>query len=155
MPNVPLLERQLSEQPARERLRLATTLVAPNVRGSPSLEEGSSRTAAAGACPDRPVVPPPGRVRRRVERKRLPGRAQRPVAGVPVLNGRRVVSRPLAALPDEELTLLDLADRLLNRGVVITGEATISVAGVDLVYLGLNLILAAVETIEQRDARRK
>jgi len=65
------------------------------------------------------------------------------------------VSGPLAALPDEELTLLDLADRLLNRGVVITGEATISVAGVDLVYLGLNLILAAVETIEQRDARRK
>ena len=65
------------------------------------------------------------------------------------------MSRPLAALPDEELTLLDLADRLLNRGVVITGEATISVAGVDLVYLGLNLILAAVETIEQRDARRK
>jgi hypothetical protein len=65
------------------------------------------------------------------------------------------VSGPLAALPDEELTLLDLADRLLNRGVVITGEATISVAGVDLVYLGLNVILAAVETIEQRDARRK
>ncbi len=65
------------------------------------------------------------------------------------------MSAPLAALPDEELTLLDLADRLLNRGVVITGEATISVAGVDLVYLGLNLILAAVETIEQRDARRK
>jgi len=65
------------------------------------------------------------------------------------------VSGPLAALPDEELTLLDLADRLLNRGVVITGEATISVAGVDLVYLGLNLILAAVETIEQRDARRR
>ena len=65
------------------------------------------------------------------------------------------MSRPLAALPDDELTLLDLADRLLNRGVVITGEATISVAGVDLVYLGLNLILAAVETIEQRDARRK
>ena len=65
------------------------------------------------------------------------------------------MSAPLAALPDEDLTLLDLADRLLNRGVVITGEATISVAGVDLVYLGLNLILAAVETIEQRDARRK
>ena len=72
-----------------------------------------------------------------------------------LLDGRRLVSGPLAALPDEELTLLDLADRLLNRGVVITGEATISVAGVDLVYLGLNLILAAVETIEQRDARRR
>jgi hypothetical protein len=65
------------------------------------------------------------------------------------------VSGPLAALPDEELSVLDLADRLLNRGVVITGEATISVAGVDLVYLGLNLILTAVETIAQREARAK
>jgi len=65
------------------------------------------------------------------------------------------VSVPLAALPDEELSVLDLADRLLNRGVVITGEATISVAGVDLVYLGLNLILTAVETIAQREARAK
>ncbi|MHB8631355.1 MAG: gas vesicle protein [Candidatus Limnocylindria bacterium] len=62
---------------------------------------------------------------------------------------------PLAALPDEELSVLDLADRLLNRGVVITGEATISVAGVDLVYLGLNVILTAVETIAQREARTR
>ena len=65
------------------------------------------------------------------------------------------MSSPLAALPDEELSVLDLADRLLNRGVVITGEATISVAGVDLVYLGLNLILTAVETIAQKEARRR
>ena len=60
---------------------------------------------------------------------------------------------PLADLPDEELTVLDLADRLLNRGVVLTGEATISVAGVDLIYLGLNVVLAAVETIAQKEAR--
>ncbi|HEX9495282.1 MAG TPA: gas vesicle protein [Candidatus Limnocylindria bacterium] len=60
---------------------------------------------------------------------------------------------PLADLPDEELTVLDLADRLLNRGVVITGEATISVAGVDLIYLGLNVLLTAVETIAQKEAR--
>lgn len=61
----------------------------------------------------------------------------------------------LAALPDEELSVLDLADRLLNRGVVITGEATISVAGVDLIYLGLNVILAATESIAQLEARKK
>lgn len=77
------------------------------------------------------------------------------MAGVPVLDGRPNVTGPLAALPDEELTVLDLADRLLNRGVVITGEATISVAGVDLVYLGLNVLLAAVETIAQKEARRQ
>jgi len=65
------------------------------------------------------------------------------------------VTGRLAALPDEELSVLDLADRLLNRGVVITGEATISVAGVDLIYLGLNVILAATESIVQLEARKK
>ena len=49
----------------------------------------------------------------------------------------------------EGMTLLELTDRLLHRGVVLTGEATISVAGVDLIYLGLNLVLSAVETMEQ------
>ena len=46
------------------------------------------------------------------------------------------------------MSLLELADRLLNRGVVLTGEATISVAGVDLIYLGLNVVLTAVENLE-------
>lgn len=54
---------------------------------------------------------------------------------------------------NEELTLLELTDRLLQRGVVLTGEATISVAGVDLIYLGLNLILTAVETLEEKKRR--
>ncbi len=53
----------------------------------------------------------------------------------------------LSAPSDDELSLLELADRLLNRGVVITGEAVISVAGVDLIYLGLNLVLTAVENL--------
>lgn len=53
------------------------------------------------------------------------------------------------ALEDvEEMTLLELTDRLLHRGVVLTGEATISVAGVDLIYLGLNVVLSAVETMD-------
>ena len=74
------------------------------------------------------------------------------MAGLP-LRQRGAVTGPLAALPDEELTVLDLADRLLNRGVVLAGEATISVAGVDLIYLGLNVILTAVESIAQRERR--
>lgn len=56
-------------------------------------------------------------------------------------------------LQDEGMTLLELTDRLLHRGVVLTGEATISVAGVDLIYLGLNLVLSAVETMEQHKRR--
>lgn len=56
-------------------------------------------------------------------------------------------------LEDQGMTLLELTDRLLHRGVVLTGEATISVAGVDLIYLGLNLVLSAVETMEQHKRR--
>jgi hypothetical protein len=37
-------------------------------------------------------------------------------------------------------------DRVLNKGVVVAGEVTISVAGVDLLYLGLNLVLTSIET---------
>jgi hypothetical protein len=59
----------------------------------------------------------------------------------------------IRAPTDEELTLLELTDRLLNRGVVLTGEAVISVAGVDLIYLGLNLVLTAAENLRaQRGA---
>jgi gas vesicle structural protein len=51
---------------------------------------------------------------------------------------------------DEELTLLELTDRLLNRGVVLAGEAVISVAGIDLIYLGLNVVLTSVENLRTR-----
>jgi hypothetical protein len=54
----------------------------------------------------------------------------------------------LGAPGDDEMSLLELADRLLNRGVVLTGEATLSVAGVDLIYLGLNVVLTAVENLK-------
>jgi gas vesicle structural protein len=56
-------------------------------------------------------------------------------------------SLSLSAPSADEVSLLELADRLLNRGVVLTGEATISVAGVDLIYLGLNVVLTAVENL--------
>jgi hypothetical protein len=57
-------------------------------------------------------------------------------------------------LTTDDATLLELVDRLLNKGVVLSGEATISVAGVDLIYLGLNVVLAAVESIEKSQERR-
>ncbi|HYV23562.1 MAG TPA: gas vesicle protein [Candidatus Bathyarchaeia archaeon] len=57
-------------------------------------------------------------------------------------------------LTADDASLLELVDRLLNKGVVLTGEATISVAGIDLIYLGLNVVLAAAETIEKSQERR-
>ena len=46
-----------------------------------------------------------------------------------------------------EITLLETLDHLLDRGVVIAGEAVISIGDVDLLYLGLNIVLANVDTI--------
>lgn len=51
-----------------------------------------------------------------------------------------------------DVPLVELVDRLLNRGVVLTGELTISVAGVDLIYLGLSVVLASVDTIRAAGA---
>lgn len=53
-------------------------------------------------------------------------------------------SRPLG----EEIALVDLVDRVLNKGVVLTGDLTLAVADVDLVYVGLRLLLASVATLE-------
>ena len=50
---------------------------------------------------------------------------------------------------DEELSLLETLDHVLDRGLVIAGEVTIAVADVDLIYLGLNLLLGSVETVER------
>jgi hypothetical protein len=47
----------------------------------------------------------------------------------------------------QELALLETLDHLLDRGVVIAGEATISIGDVDLLYLGLNIVLANVDAI--------
>jgi hypothetical protein len=50
----------------------------------------------------------------------------------------------------EELSLLETLDHLLDRGVVIAGEATISIGDVDLLYLGLNIVLANVDALTHR-----
>lgn len=47
---------------------------------------------------------------------------------------------------DDEVSLLEILDHVLNAGVVIHGSLVISLGGVDLVYLGLNVILTSVET---------
>lgn len=47
-------------------------------------------------------------------------------------------------IASQQVALVDLLDRVLATGVVITGEVTISIAGVDLVYLSLNALLSSV-----------
>lgn len=50
---------------------------------------------------------------------------------------------------ERDLTLLETLDHLLDRGVVVSGEATISVADVDLLYLGLNVVLGNVDAVDR------
>jgi len=48
-----------------------------------------------------------------------------------------------------DITLLELVDRVLNKGVVLTGDITLSVADVDLVYVGLRVLLASAGTLDR------
>jgi hypothetical protein len=50
--------------------------------------------------------------------------------------------------PDERdpVSLCEALDRVLNKGAVIVGEVMISVADIDLVYLGLQVVLTSIES---------
>jgi hypothetical protein len=56
-----------------------------------------------------------------------------------------------------DLSLLETLDHVLDRGLVIAGEITISVADVDLIFIGLNVMMTSVETARQvlRERERK
>jgi gas vesicle structural protein len=53
----------------------------------------------------------------------------------------------------QQVTLLELVDRVLNKGVVLSGDITLSVADVDLVYVGLRVLLSSVATLEEQNER--
>jgi hypothetical protein len=48
-----------------------------------------------------------------------------------------------------DLSLLETLDHVLNRGLVIAGEITISVADIDLIFIGLNVLVSSVETANE------
>jgi hypothetical protein len=57
---------------------------------------------------------------------------------------------PDISLDDREhVSLCEALDRVLNKGAVVVGEVTISVADVDLIYLGLELVLSSIETARE------
>ncbi len=71
----------------------------------------------------------------------------------------RCSSPPMAHLAgrprgfERPVTLSEVLDKVLNTGAVLTGEVVISVAGIDLLYVGLNLLVSSVETM--RRSRRR
>jgi hypothetical protein len=55
---------------------------------------------------------------------------------------------------NQHFTLLELLDRLLDKGVMVKGEILLSVADIDLVYLNLGLLLSSVKSVEEAASGR-
>jgi hypothetical protein len=50
-------------------------------------------------------------------------------------------------LGGEDASLLDIVDNVLNKGVVLSGDITIGLAQVDLIYARLSLLLCAADRV--------
>ena len=59
-----------------------------------------------------------------------------------------------ALIEEADATLLELVDHVLNKGVVLSGDVMLSIAGVDLVYLRLSVLLCAADRIWSSGKRR-
>ena len=57
------------------------------------------------------------------------------------------MTETLVSQSHREVTLVDLVDRLLGGGVVISGDITLAVADVDLVTISLRALVASVEAV--------
>ena len=70
---------------------------------------------------------------------------------VPPRHRRRTSARPKRdadlVLDSSETSLLDLVDNVLNKGVVLSGDLTIALAQVDLIYARLSLLLCAADRV--------
>ena len=51
------------------------------------------------------------------------------------------------------LVLSDLLNRVLDKGVVISGHVTVSIADIDLLEVDLKLLLTSIETATHRNIR--
>ncbi len=50
----------------------------------------------------------------------------------------------MIAVPDREVALVDLLDRLLVNGAVVSGEVTLTIADIDLVHISLRALVTSV-----------
>ncbi|HEY7213234.1 MAG TPA: gas vesicle protein [Thermoanaerobaculia bacterium] len=67
------------------------------------------------------------------------------------------MSRPdaLELIEGSEVSLLETVDHLLNQGVVLTGEVVLGLAGIDLIYLRLSVLLCAADRILPKAGREE
>jgi len=78
--------------------------------------------------------------------------SNRALAGLPFfqlfLNGDEKMSLK-DSIENKKIALIDILDVILDKGVAIKADLVISIAGVDLVYLDLRLLIASVESLVQ------
>lgn len=55
------------------------------------------------------------------------------------------------ALNSREITLFEVLDRILDKGIVIKGDLMISIADVNLIYVGLQIIITSIDRILRID----
>ena len=70
------------------------------------------------------------------------------------LRARPAAPRRGAVSRHRRVSLCETLDRVLNKGAVIAGDVIISVADIDLLYLGLNLVVTSIETMRNWDSER-
>jgi len=58
-----------------------------------------------------------------------------------------MTSEDLEHFAENELSLLETLDHVLTLGLVVAGEITISVANIELIFIGLNLLVGSTETV--------
>jgi hypothetical protein len=70
---------------------------------------------------------------------------------------RRIKRRAVAdaVLDEPETSVLDVLDHVLAKGVMATGDVTLGVAGVDLIYLRLSALLCSTDRVMPPAPRRR
>jgi hypothetical protein len=66
---------------------------------------------------------------------------------------RSTAADEILETPDE--TLLDTLDHLLNKGVMATGDVSLGVAGIDLIYLRLSALLCAADRVLPKEPAKR
>ncbi|MER6997130.1 gas vesicle protein [Streptomyces sp. NPDC000410] len=64
----------------------------------------------------------------------------------PVASRGTEASRATEPLPNRQVALIDLLDRLLSGGVVITGDVVLSIADIDLVRVSLRALIVSIRS---------
>jgi hypothetical protein len=59
------------------------------------------------------------------------------------------VATSLKEFPRRDLSLVDLLDRILDKGIVINGDITVTVGSVELLSIKVNLVIASIETAKR------